>query len=89
MRTAEIQNQCTILSDQLNRYHYLTDPSSEVINANLLQLTNIYNVRVMIDYSDLKVIKDTYDLDEGKKMCIRDSDGGCKGRKRAGVCMGV
>ena len=68
VRTAEIQNQCTILSDQLNRYHYLTDPSSEVINANLLQLTNIYNGRVMIVNSDLKVIKDTYDLDEGKTI---------------------
>ena len=52
----------------MNRYHYLTDPSSEVINANLLQLTNIYNGRVMIVNSDLKVIKDTYDLDEGKTI---------------------
>ena len=43
LRTAEIQNQCTILSNQLSNYGYLTDTSSEVINANLAQLTNIYN----------------------------------------------
>ena len=68
VRTAEIQNQCTILGNQLNSYHYLTDPSSEVIHANLTQLTNIYNGRVMIIDSNLKVIKDTYGLDEGKTI---------------------
>ena len=66
LRTAEIQNQCTILSNQLGNYGYLADTSSEVINANLTQLTNIYNGRVMIIDSELNVIKDTYSLDEGK-----------------------
>lgn len=66
LRTAEIQNQCTILCNQLGNYNYLTDTSSEVINANLTQLTNIYNGRVMIIDRDLKVVKDTYSLDEGK-----------------------
>ena len=68
LRTAEIQNQCTILCDQLNSYNYLEDSSSEVINANLTQLTNIYNGRVMIVNSDLQVITDTYALDEGKTI---------------------
>ena len=68
VRTAEIQNQCTILSNQLNSYQYLTDPSSDVIDANLTQLTNIYNGRVMIIDQNLQVIKDTYGLDEGKTM---------------------
>ena len=68
MRTADIQSQCTILSNQLNSYNYLTDPSSEVINTNLTQLMNIYNGRVMIVNKNLKVIKDTYSLDEGKLL---------------------
>lgn len=33
LQTAEIQNQCTILCDQLASYHYLEERSSEVINA--------------------------------------------------------
>ena len=66
LRTAEIQNQCTILSNQLSAYGYLSDPTSEVIDSNLTQLTNIYNGRVMIMDEDLCVIKDTYNLDEGK-----------------------
>ena len=47
-------------------YGYLSDPTSEVIDSNLTQLTNIYNGRVMIMDEDLCVIKDTYNLDEGK-----------------------
>ncbi len=66
VRTAEIQNQCTILSNQLNSNQFLTDPSSEVINASLTQLTSIYSGRVMIIDKNLKVIKDTYGLEEGK-----------------------
>ena len=66
LRTAEIQNQCTILCDQLNNYGYLTDPSSELINASLTQLTNIYSGRVMIIDRNLEVVADTYGLDEGK-----------------------
>ena len=66
LRTAEIQNQCTILCNQLNNYGYLSDTSSEVINSSLTKLTNIYNGRVMVIDKDLRVIKDTYSLDEGK-----------------------
>ena len=66
LRTAEIQNQCTILCKQLNNYGYLSDTSSEVINTSLTQLTNIYNGRVMVIDEELRVIKDTYSLDEGK-----------------------
>ncbi len=68
LRTAEIQNQCTILCDQLNTYNYLADCSSEVINASLTQLTNIYSGRVMIVDRNLKVLRDTYDLDGGKTV---------------------
>ena len=66
LRTAEIQNQCTILCNQLNNYGYLSDTSSEVINTSLTHLTNIYNGRVMVIDKDLRVVKDTYSLDEGK-----------------------
>ncbi|MBU3875367.1 HAMP domain-containing histidine kinase [Faecalicatena sp. AGMB00832] len=72
VRTAEIQNQCTILSNQLNSYNYLSDMSSEVINASLTQLTNIYNGRVMIIDKNLQVVKDTYSLDEGKTIVSED-----------------
>ena len=37
VRTAEIQNQCTILANQLVNSHYLEDTGSDVINAELSQ----------------------------------------------------
>ena len=66
LRTAEIQNQCTIVTNQMSTNHYFSDPSSEVINSDLIQLTNIYNGRVMVIDEDLNVVKDTYGLDEGR-----------------------
>ncbi|MEE1085593.1 MAG: HAMP domain-containing sensor histidine kinase [Schaedlerella sp.] len=66
LRTAEIQNQCTILCDQMSSNNYLKNNSSEVINASLTQLTDIYNGRVMIIDANLNVVKDTYALDENK-----------------------
>lgn len=66
LQTAEIQNQCTILCNQLNTYHYLEDTSSDVIDANLTQMATIYNGRVMVIDENLRVVRDTYSLDEGK-----------------------
>lgn len=37
-----------------------------MINSDLIQLTNIYNGRVMVIDEDLNVVKDTYGLDEGR-----------------------
>ena len=66
LQTAEIQNQCTILGNQLNNYGYFENPSSEVVNANLTQMATIYSGRIMVIDQNLKVIRDTYSLDEGK-----------------------
>ena len=68
LRAADIQSQCTIIGNQLNIYNYMADPTSDVINANLTQLTNIYNGRVMIINGELQVVKDTFALDEGKTI---------------------
>ena len=45
VRTAEIQNQCTILCNQLGGSHYLENGVSEIIQSELIQLSNIYNGR--------------------------------------------
>ncbi|SHJ85448.1 Signal transduction histidine kinase [Hespellia stercorisuis DSM 15480] len=68
LRTADIQNQCTILCNQLSSAKYLSDTSSDVINAELIQLTNVYNGRVMIVDQDCEIIQDTYNIDEGKTI---------------------
>lgn len=72
VRTAEIQNQCTILCNQLGTSDYLNNRSSEVIKAELSQLSNVYNGRVMIIDDEYRIIEDTYDLESGKTIVSED-----------------
>ena len=68
VRTAEIQNQCTILSNQLSSSEYLTGDISEVMRTELVQLSNIYSGRVMVIDGAFKIQEDTYDMDKGKTI---------------------
>lgn len=72
VRTAEIQNQCTILCDQLSKTSYNDQVASEIIGTELTQLSNIYNGRVMAIDSEFRVVQDTYDMDVGKTIVSDD-----------------
>lgn len=72
VRTAEIQNQCTILCDQLGDLKYLQGEPSEVIQAELDQLSGIYDGRVMLIDSEFRIVEDTYDMDTGKTVVSGD-----------------
>ena len=72
MRTAEIQNQCTILCNQLSDANYLTGETSEVLRSELVQMSNIYNGRVMVIDHDFRIQEDTYDMDMGKTIVSKD-----------------
>lgn len=68
VRTSDAQTQLSILANHLITYNYLNDTSSEVINAELGLLSNLYAGRVMVIDNNLKVIKDTYSISEGKNI---------------------
>ncbi len=68
VRISDVSNQFKIIANHLLAYNYLQDPSSEVINAELNQISNLYDGRVLIINSNFKVIKDTYDISEGKTI---------------------
>lgn len=68
LRNITVKNQCDILCNQLLQLGYLEDPTSPVIDGELLQMSNIYSGRILILNSDFRIIKDTYDLDRGKYM---------------------
>lgn len=85
VRTSDVQSQLTIIANHLIAYNYLSDTSSEVINAELEQLSNLYDGRVVVINSSLKVIKDTYGISEGKMIiseevikCMRNGTGGSR-----------
>ncbi len=76
-RVTDVQNQLMILANHLISNNYMTTyrseeqsyrNSREVINAELELLSNLYEGRVMIINSNLKVVKDTYGISEGKTM---------------------
>ena len=67
-RTAEIQNQCTILANQLANSNYFNVPISEVLDAEMAQLSNIYDGRVLIINEDYRVVKDTFGIEDGKTI---------------------
>ena len=68
IRMAEIQNQCTILCNQLSVLDTLTGDIPESIDAEITQFSNIYNGRVMIIDQSYQIIEDSYDQDVGKTI---------------------
>ena len=68
VKIAEVQNQFRILANHLITYGYLHDTSSEIVNTELDQLSNLYDGRVLVIDQNFKVIKDTYGLSEGKTV---------------------
>lgn len=68
----QIQNQCTILANQLKNYSYSNENDVRVIDAELTQLSNIYSGRILIINDEFQIVKDTYELDEGKTVVSED-----------------
>ena len=68
VKTSEVQTQLKILANHLITYNYLQDTSSPVTTAELEQLSNLYNGRVLIIGDNLKIVKDTYGISEGKTI---------------------
>lgn len=72
VKTSEVQNQFMIVAKHLITYNYLYDTSSDVINAELEQLSNLYNGRVLIVNSNFNIIRDTYGISQGKTMISQE-----------------
>lgn len=68
VKMSEVQTQFKILADHLITYNYFTDTTSEVVNAELEQLSNIYDGRVLIVDQNFNIVKDTYGISEGKTI---------------------
>lgn len=71
-RIIEVETQCNILGNQLSSQNYLDEPSSDVIDAELTQLSNLYSGRILIIDNNFKILKDTYALEEGKLVVSQE-----------------
>lgn len=72
LRTSDVQNQLKVIGNHLLANNYLEDNSSEVINAELEQLSDLYDGRVLIINQNFKITKDTYGLSAGKTIVAEE-----------------
>ncbi|MCI5492713.1 MAG: cell wall metabolism sensor histidine kinase WalK [Lachnospiraceae bacterium] len=80
-RSIDILSQAKILANQMVDTGYVDDTSSETITAQLEQLSQIYDGRVMIIDSSFHIVKDTYDLDTGKTIISEEVVKSFQGRE--------
>ena len=80
VRISDVQAQFKILADHLITYNYLSDTSSEVVNAELAMLAELYDGRVIIIDRNCKIIKDTYAISEGKTIISEEVMLGMRGQ---------
>ena len=66
VRTSDVQSQMQILADHLISYNYLLDASNDVVNAEIEQVANLYDGRIMVIGQNFGVVKDTYGVASGK-----------------------
>ncbi len=73
IKSSEILSQSKILSNQIVSGNYLVDgDASDIIFAKLELLSNIYDGRIMLVDDSFRIVKDTYDMDEGKTIISQE-----------------
>ena len=60
LRISDTQTQFKIIANHLLNNNYLQDTSNEAINAELEQMSNLYDGRVIIINGNFRIVKDTY-----------------------------
>lgn len=83
VRMAEIQNQCTIFLGQWKDLSYMEGAPSETLEAEMEQLSGIYNGRIMLIDGSFRIRRDTYKTDEGKTIVSKDVMDCMKGKGTA------
>lgn len=68
LRISDTQTQFKIIANHLLNNNYLQDTSNEAINAELEQMSNLYDGRVIIINDNFRIVKDTYSISEGKTI---------------------
>lgn len=82
-RVSTIKSQSQILATQLSSKTYSTGSMPESVDEGLMQLSNTLSGRIILVDLNCRVLKDSYNLDEGKIIvssevvsCLRDSQAG-------------
>lgn len=68
VRAENARAQCEILCNLLIKENYMNDSSSLTANSKLELLSNVYGGRILLVDRDFRIVKDTYQVDEGKLL---------------------
>jgi Signal transduction histidine kinase len=69
----KLQNQGNVLSNKLGTSTFLITGEDTDINTEVTRIADIYQGRIIIVNNNLKVVKDTYSLEEGKYLISEDA----------------
>ena len=67
-RTDELQSYGTVISNLVTSSGYLSSQESSDVENETEEIANIYQGRIIIVDKDLKVIRDTYNIENGKTI---------------------
>ena len=67
-----IKSQCNMFCNQIVSEGYMENAGVELVNAELMQFSSLYNGRIIIVDKNFKIIQDTYFMDVNK-ICISSS----------------
>ncbi len=71
-RISELQSQGSFLSNLILTSGYLDDTSVENVNQEISRDSSFYQSRIIVISQDMKILKDTYGLEEGKTLISKE-----------------
>lgn len=71
-RTTEAVDQSRILATRLDSEGYFLNPENDILNNEMDLLAGMYNGRIIITDSHFVIIRDTYDLSNGRTMISQE-----------------
>ena len=64
----DVRNQCQILATQLSSASYFENMDNQTLEGEMTQLATLYDGRIIIIDQDIKIVEDTYELEDGKTI---------------------
>ncbi|MDE6625644.1 MAG: two-component sensor histidine kinase [Lachnospiraceae bacterium] len=63
-----VQNQCTIMGNQILVNQFTIDSMQDNLNVEIDQLANMWEGRILVVDSNYRIVKDTYTIDQGSYL---------------------
>ncbi len=68
----DVRNQCQILATQLGNSDYFQNMENEALIADMLQVANLYDGRIIVIDQNFRIVEDTYGLEEGQTIVAEE-----------------